>query len=181
MKNTKKGNLGKALLMGTALVTLSSYDASATTGTGSMSAVILTPIVVAPQTPLHFGSMTVVGTDTVTITPDGAGGSRSIAGANVTGVGTTESEGVMRITAAQNVAMDVALVPAAYTVTGAGTPMVVDNFVFWDGAATGTSIVQTIPLTATFIDFEVGADLNVNFPQTPGLYTGTFQVDVNYQ
>ena len=55
MKDTKKGtDIGKALLMGTALVSLSSYQAEAATGTGLISAIILTPIAVTSTQVLHF-------------------------------------------------------------------------------------------------------------------------------
>ena len=67
MKKTKKGNLGKALLMGTALVSLSAVEAQAVTGTGSMSAIVLTPITVTNQANLHFGAVTIANATTGTV------------------------------------------------------------------------------------------------------------------
>lgn len=182
MKNTVKGNdLGKALLMGTALVSLSSFQAEAASGTGTMSAIILTPIVISNQANLHFGSLTVdaVVPGTAVIT---AGGVRSQTGGVGLVTGLLEQAGVLRITAATNVTMDVALQAGPFTVddAGLGAPMTVNAFNLKTDAG-GTATTAIIPTTATFVDIPVGATLNVAAAQVEGTYTGTYTVDVNYQ
>jgi len=65
METTKnRKTVGKALMMGTALISLNALAASkaqAATGTGAMTAIILTPITVSGSQGLHFGSMTETG------------------------------------------------------------------------------------------------------------------------
>lgn len=184
MKNAEKGsNLSKALLMGTALVSLSSYQANAATGTGSMSAIILTPIVVANQQTLHFGSLTVGGTaGTVAVDTAGTRGAPTGSVTAVTGAG-LEQEGILRITAATGVVMDITMQAGPHTVddVGAGVAMVVDSFNLLTAAGGSGPVTASIVGPATFVDVPVGARLNVGANQLAGTYTGTYTVDVNYQ
>lgn len=183
MKNTEKGsNLSKALLMGTALVSLSSYQVEAATGTGSMSAIVLTPITVANQTTLHFGSITVgAATGTTGVNTDGTRIAATGAVTNVTGL--LETNGVLRITAATGVTMDVTMQAGPFTVddVGLGAPMTVNGFNLKTNAGGVGPQTAVVPGTATFVDMPVGATLNVGASQLAGLYTGTYTVDVNYQ
>ena len=185
MKKTHKGHLGKALLMGTALVSLSAVEAQAVTGTGSVSAIVLAPITVTNQTTLHFGSFTIANatTGTVVIPAATGGAGRSVTGGvnDIAGAG-LESAGALRITAATAVAMDVAMQAGPFVVTGAGPDMTLSNFHLVTDAG-GTTATVTIPATATFIDVPVGATLTTGTGalQTAGTYTGTYNVDVTYQ
>lgn len=198
MKNTKKGNnINKALLMGTALVALSSPQvANAATGTGAMSAIILTPIDITTNQVLHFGQMTVDdATGTVTIDADGVTARASTGGVTlVTGSG-LENEGQLVITAATGINMDVALnttVPAftaGYEMSdtaAVGPNYLVDNFEFRNivGATSGTAIV--VSQTGANVVVPVGATMNVPIGQgtlltTGATYRGNYTVDVNYQ
>ncbi len=192
MKNTKKGSdIGKALLMGTALVSLSSYQAEAATGTGLMSAIILTPIDVTSTQVLHFGSMSVTtAVGTITVVPNGTGGTRNAGTGSVTEIAGAglESEGALQITAATGLVMNVALTAGPFTVDdpGAGLPMTVDTFM-------GQAVPAAFPFTtsivgpATNVIVPVGATLNVPAGQeaavagiTPATFTGSYTVDVNY-
>ena len=186
MKKTQKaqkGHLGKALLVGTALVSLGAVEASAVTGTGSMSAIVLAPITVANQANLHFGSITINPTLAGTVAVPATGGARVITGGvNLITGAALESPGALRVTAATNVAMDITMQAGPFTVTGPGPAMTVDGFNLVLDAG-GTTADITIPTTATFIDVPVGATLNTatGALQTAGTYTGTYNVDVTYQ
>lgn len=189
MKNTKNGsNIGKALLMGTALVSLSSHQAEAATGTGLISAIILTPIAVTSTQVLHFGSMTVttaLGTSVVT-----TAGARGAATGSVTEVGGSglENNGVIQISAASGLVMDVALTAGPFTVDdgGAGLAMTVDTF-------RGKAVPVAFPMTTSVtvggtVTIPIGATLNVPAGQaaaivgiTPVTFTGNYTVDVTYQ
>ena len=193
MKKTKNGNLGKALMMGTALVSLSAVEAQAITGTGAMSAIIVSPITVIEQTAMHFGeaSIPAASTGDVVLPPDLAGaGVRSQTGAVtlLPGAG-LESAGVMRITAVPGLNLDIALTATSFDVVdtaAVGPDMAVNAFMLRDGTAGAIAappIVAAVPGTATFLDVFVGATLNAGDggTQTPGTYTGTYTMDVTYQ
>lgn len=181
MEKTKKGTVNKALMVGTTLISLNALaaaQAQAATGTGNMSAIILTPIAVTAPTDLHFGSMT----------ESGAGGTMVMDTANtrtaggavtaVTGAG-LEASGVLSITGATGISIDLSMTAGPFTVSdGGGNTMAVNTFNLETNAG---GSAQTISLTASPDTFPVGATLVVGAGQTPGTYTGTYSVTANYQ
>lgn len=175
---TKNGkNMSKALMMGTALVTLSALDAHAAPGTGSMSAVVLTPIVVAAPTDINFGSITHAGVGgTVVVTPTGgrqAGGGPT----QVVGLG-NETFGVLSISGATGVNIDLAMTATSFAVSNGTATMAVNAFNI-DVDAGGTA--ETITLTASPGTVPIGATLNVGAAQAAGTYTGTYNLTAGYQ
>ena len=185
MKNTKKGNLAsKALLMGTALVSLNALtaaEAKAATGTGAMSASILTPIVVSGTQVLIFGDATITGAGTITI--DAASPVNQTSSGTVTTVNTslTPQPGVLQIQGGTGVAIDLSMAATSYNVAHTVTPtivMVVDGFNIGTAAA-GSVVVAT--LAASPETRLLGATLNIGAAQAPGLYTGNYTVNANYQ
>ncbi|MCI5060770.1 MAG: DUF4402 domain-containing protein [Alphaproteobacteria bacterium] len=181
MTNSRKGTAVKKTLMSSALISLSALaaaQAQAATGSGSMSAIILTPIVVSGTVDLHFGSMTQTGAGTMLIDTTGAR-TPSAAVTAVTGAG-LESQGVLSVTAATGLAIDLSMTAATFTVddTGAGAPMNVNAFQLVTNAG-GTA--ETITLAASPSTFPLGATLNLAAAQVAGTYTGTYNVNANYQ
>lgn len=77
----------------------------------------------------------------------------------------------------------ISMSPASITVTGPGAPMTVTQF---EIGSTPTAILTATPTmfriasTAGTFQFPVGARLNVNANQAPGVYSGTFTVTLNY-
>ena len=189
MKNPNQGkNLGKAMLVGTALVSLSSpQQANAVTFDGAMSALVLAPINVTTNQPLSFGSMSVgITGDTVTI--DAVTGARSQGGGGavtlLTGGATPNppQRGQVVIEAATNLQIDISMTATSYPMgigSAAGpSPMTVNDFNV--GAVAGTTTSTTIIGPATTVTVGVGATLNVGANQAPGQYNGIYTVDVNY-
>lgn len=181
MEKTKNGTVNKALMAGAAtLISLNALavaEAQAATGTGNISAIILTPVAITVPTDLHFGSMTESGAGgTMLIDTVGA---RTPGGA-VTAVagGGLESEAVLSITGATGINIDVDIVGAPITVNSGANTMTVSTFNVGTNAA-GSS--PTVTLTASPDTFGVGATLTVGAGQAPGTYTGTFQVTAAYQ
>lgn len=184
MEKTKNGKaVSKALMMGTALISLNALavsEAQAATGTGAMTAIILQPITVSGSQGLHFGTMT----------ETGAGGTMLIdtAGARTPGGGVVavtgaaaEQAGVIRVVAATGIAIDLSMAATAYTVSdGGGNTMVVNNFNIRTNAG-GTA--ETITLAAATETFPLGATLNVGAGQSTVVtnYTGTYTLNANYQ
>jgi len=183
MENTKKGNIAtKALMMGTALVSLNALaaaEAQAASGTGAMSAVILTPIVVSGTETLHFGDVTEASSGTVVMdTADGQTVTGGVTGINNTN---TPNSGVIQIQAATGAAISLSMAATSYNVTHTTVPtqqMVVNGFNIGTAAA-GSAI--TVTLAAATETRPLGATLNVTSPQTPGTYTGAYTVNANYQ
>ena len=75
---------------------------------------------------------------------------------------------------------------AKITLTGPGADMEINNLII-DGSPQLTLIQQTsgysrfrIDDPAGLFEFRIAGTLNVGAAQTPGTYTGTFQVDIQY-
>lgn len=180
MEKTKNGTVNKALMMGTALVSLGALDiskAQAATGTGAMSAIVLTPIVISGTQALHFGSMT----------HNGVGGTMAIDTAGVrTPTGITavvgaglEQQGVLSMTGATGVAIDVQMTATSFTVSdGGGNTMAVNAFNLRTNAG-GTA--ETITMVASPTTIPLGGTLTVGAAQVAGTYTGAYTVSANYQ
>ena len=193
MKNPNQGkNLGKAMLVGTALVSLSSpQQANAVTFDGAMSALVLAPINVTTTQILSFGSMSVGATgDTVAI--DAVTGARTQGGAGTVAllsggaVPNPEQRGIVEIEAATGLQIDITVTATSYPIgiggAGGATTMTVNNFVLapagGGAGAPGAGVTAVIGGGATTTTVGVGATLNVGANQAPGLYTGIYTVDV---
>ena len=165
------------VLVATAAVGLGGFaiNASAATGTGNATAVIVAPLTVSEAVggSLNFGSVSpdeTTGT-TVIVTPAGLISSPGPIRAGLLGGG--EQEGTFDVTGAA-LAYDITLPSAASTLTSGAFSMTVDNFT--SNQASGTS--------ADGDSFKVGATLNVGANQDPNggvAYTGTYTVTVTYQ
>ncbi len=185
MKNTKNGkNLSKALLMGTALVSLSSYEANAATFTsaGSMSAVILAPIAVANPTGLSFGTFTEAGGGTLEVEIDTLNQTNVLAGTINEVTASSPTTGILTVTAAAGAAMDINIAAATYTMNdGGGNTMTVQNFDIISNGNGPTGVITAAGTPTATVTVPVGAELVVPALQTPGAYTGFFDVVIDYQ
>lgn len=144
--------------------------AFAASATGNAAADIAQPIAVTEAQQLNFGRVVPSGTSgTVTIATDG---SRSISG-GVSTLGGTVQAGTFDVTGEGSAEYSVSL-PASISLSdGSGNSMTVDSFN--DNAGSPPS------LSGGSDSFSVGAALSVGANQTPGSYSGTYTVTVNYQ
>jgi hypothetical protein len=210
-KPTKGSNATKAIMTGAAIISLSAGiadNAIAASGSGTIQAILLTPIVVTGTQSLNFGSFTVNPTGTggeVVVAPDGT--RSTTAGAAVlnlvTGLGAERAD-VVSLSGATGTAIDL-IIPAGvtsdgprngvsvtngYAIANTATPtqtMAVGNFVF--GTPTANLVVTA---TATPADLDVtlavspgiinlGGTVLVKNTNTAGSYTGTYDITANYQ
>lgn len=179
MEKKTNSSVNKALMMGTALVSLSAagaQDAHAAAGVGNMTAIILTPIAVTVPTDLHFGSITVTAAGTVAI--DTAGVRGTTGGVTPVVGGGLESEAVISVSSATGVNVVIQMAATTFTVTNGTTSMDVNTFQVRTNAG-GT--VETVTLTASPTTYPIGGTLQVGGAEVAGTYTGTFTVNVNYQ
>ncbi|HEV7233397.1 MAG TPA: DUF4402 domain-containing protein, partial [Sphingorhabdus sp.] len=83
----------------------------------------------------------------------------------------------------QNQQVTIGVTSSSITLTGPGTPMVVDNFSI-DPEATllqvSSTNYQILPADGIFW-FRVGGRLNVGPNQIPGAYSGSFDATLEYQ
>lgn len=173
-------SLKKALFMGTALVSLSCLpmqEANAFTGTASASAIIIDPVVVTGNAPLHFGTLTYSAAGTAVL--DTASGRTVTGGVTaITGAG-LEQSGVLLVTGASGLPIDLTIAAVATVDDGGGNSMTVNTFNLRTNAG-GTQ--EVITLTAVGSDtVPFGGTLNVAGTEPAGTYTGTFSVIANYQ
>lgn len=175
MSHTNK----KLLLAGSAMVALSSFaagEAQAVTAVGNISAEIVQPISLSVSQDLNFGRATVGLAGTVVVTP---GNVRSQTGGVSLIAGGGEQNGIIKITAASALPIDLSVTATKYVVSAGTKTMQVDNFQLKTNAG-GTKTVLTLAAT-TKATVPLGATLNVGAAQTAGVYTGTFTVAAAYQ
>lgn len=163
------------------------------TATATASAIVFQPITVAvaDSTTLNFGKFAPTGV-AGTVSIDAMNGSRSSSNVFLfTGspsgrlklqvVGEPDEGFVLSITTSP-----VTLTCDSGPCTGGSTPMPVTLFKAFPGTGGGSSPIGDIPTTHTLDGFGVlgvglGGTLNVAADQTPGTYSGTFNVSVAYQ
>lgn len=130
---------------------------------------------------LNFGRVirsTTAGT--VTVAPDGT---RTKTG-GVTLIGTGFQPARFAGMGTNNQRVDVSLGSASIFVTGPGAPMRVRTFVLGSTpTAVLTTTVQRFRINSAtgIFNFPVGGTLEVGANQTPGTYTGTWTITLNYQ
>jgi Domain of unknown function (DUF4402) len=144
-------------------------------------AVIVRPLVFIEVGSLHFGNILASNTaGSVIVTPAGA---RSRAG-GVTLIGDGHHPAKFAGMGTPNQRVDISLSANSIWIYGPGTRMRVRNFVI---GSTPTAVLTTTPrrfriasINGLF-DFPVGATLDVNASQLPGIYRGTWNITLNYQ
>lgn len=187
---TRIGNLGsfrRALRASTAalfvLGSSTAAHAERVSVTGRAEAIIVTRLSLVKTDDLNFGKI-VAGTaaGTVTVTP--AGSRSATGGVRLAGTGAQPAAfsgyGFLNQTVSISVNSNT---PVVRRVGGSET-MQFDTFII---GSTPTAQLTTAPLafrigsTTGMFAFPVGATLRVKARQTPGLYTGSFSVTINYQ
>lgn len=176
------------LATGAAVLTLAAmsniHKANAVTDTGDIDAVIVAPIVLectTGQQPLNFGTVS-AGAALGTVVMSTAG-VRSFTG-GTTGVGADlGTEGTCDLSGDTGYLADISISGAA-SATGPGPAMTVDTFTFdYNASGSTPAPLNGVTLTAAASTLSVGATLHVadDATQTPGVYAGTFTVQVLYQ
>jgi len=141
------------------------------TATASASARIVTPLEITKNVDLAFGNIAAgPSAGTVTIATDGTrlgnGGVTLIAAGNV------NSAAQFAITGYPSATFAITL-PSTINISNGSSQMAVDGFV------SDLGNTSTLDLNGQ-AGMNVGATLNVNAAQEPGLYTGSFDVTVAY-
>ncbi len=164
-----------ALVAGITLASAGLYSSSLTvaTVTGNASANVLTPLtLVRGVNAMNFGNVAGDASIDTTVVLTTGGTTSSADGASTAG---TPAAGDFNVTGEGTLAYTISL-PADGVVVltnAAGPDMSVDGFVDNLGGAGS--------LTAGAQSFTVGATLTINANQGAALYTGTYDVTVNYQ
>ncbi|MCC6693357.1 MAG: DUF4402 domain-containing protein [Chitinophagaceae bacterium] len=172
MKKTQK-ILGAALAM---VIFTTNANAQAT-ATADAAATIIAPISIVKNADLNFGNIAVNALGGTVILDPSAASTRSIGGAGgvsfPANTGTVTSA-VFTVSGEAGFTFDMAVITPSVTLSNGTDNMVANNFTVSNptGTLDGTGN-QTV---------YVGADLDVNGSQAPGLYTSTssFTVLVNY-
>ena len=164
-----------ALVAGITLASAGLYSASLTaaTVTGNASANVLTPLAIANGiNAMSFGDVAGDATAATTVLLTTAGATSSADGASVAGAPTA---GDFNVTGEGTLAYTITLPADGDVVLSnvAGPDMSVDGF--------ADSLGGTGALSGGAQSFTVGATLTINANQAAALYTGTYDVTVNYQ
>lgn len=167
----------KIIAVAIALIIVSTNTNAQAIATATATATIVSPISIAKNVDMNFGNLTVqsMAGGSVTLDPSLAATRTPSSGGGVSLPAFTGTVSAARftVTGQGNFTYDITL-PASVTLSNSGNNMVADNF---------TSSVTSGTLTAGGTQsFYVGADLNVNAAQAPGVYVSgsPFFVLVNY-
>jgi hypothetical protein len=141
--------------------------------TANATATIVAPIAIANTSALAFGNVAVSATNLGTVTVATDGSRSALLGVTLPVVAGTVSAAAFTVTGEGTSTYAITLPVAAVTLTGSGGgTMTVDTFTS-NPSGTGT-------LAAGTQNIAVGGTLHVGAAQTPGNYTGSFTVTVNY-
>lgn len=154
------------------LVAPAAASAAPVSKSAAGSVALLSPLSVLKRTDLDFGTLVVTGAGTAVLDP--VTGARTATG-GVVPAGTAAHAATFTGTGNRNSVVNIRLPKAPITVTRVGgtQTMTVSNWTL-DGNTN-----RKVPPSQTF-NFAVGATLNVGANQTPGTYTGTFAVTIQY-
>ena len=146
--------------------------AAAVSKAASANAALLSPLTVLKKADLDFGKLAVTTAGTAVINP--LTGARTATG-GVVPAGTNAHAASFIATGNRNSVVNIRLPKNPITVTRAGgtQTMTVSNWTL-DGNNN-----RRVPPSQT-VEFAIGATLTVGANQTPGVYTGTFNVTVQY-
>ena len=162
------------LLSLVAIFSIASFTAKAQVkATAEASANIVGPISITKSVDLSFGNVAVSPTLAGTVVLGPASTRTKTGGVTLPVLAGTVTAAKFTVAGEAGTTYSITL-PAAFTITGAGTPMTIDNFVSTP-SATGS-------LASGTEDIFVGGTLNVAAGQVSGLYTNTTDlvVTVNY-
>lgn len=131
---------------------------------------------------LHFGDILAGNTATsvIRLQPDGT---RTRLSGNAVLVNNNHQPARFAGRGRRNQLVLISVSSATINLTGPGAPMQVSQF---EIGSTPTAFLTLAPLSFTItstngiFNFPVGARLRVNANQAPGLYTGTFEVNLDY-
>ncbi len=160
----------KLIILSLALIaSLNQAFAAATNGTSNVK--IVPVMTITAVNPLEFGSVATVGSSAGTVVLTAAA-STTATPTNVTllSTGATRSAGSFTINGESGSTYTLSALPASITLTSGANTMTVN----------GLTSSANRTLTAGTDTLFIGGTLNVTANQTPGSYTGTYPVTVNY-
>lgn len=147
---------------------LSAQPSQAETLQGSASVTIQNNIQITEKTGLNYGAIATNGqADTVTLSPEGA--LSSVNGSQPNGGAVTS--GTFNVIGTPDTALYINFVDG--TLTGNGDDITIANFKHNAGTLPRFDFEGTL-------EFGVGADISINENQASGNYSGTYQVNLNY-
>ena len=155
--------------------------ANTDTAQGASQATVVEPIQITKVSDLEFGSIVAPATGIARVTINARTGART-SNVNATPVGTVFGRGQFVVTGVPNTTVNLTTSSPTIQLTGPGAPMTVDRLrVNRNNSGQATlPRAYTIPASGTM---DVGFGGRLRFPagQTPGDYSGTFDLTVTYQ
>ncbi len=163
------------------LVSASAMPAYAETATGEARVALVRPLSFFIIDEIDFGTVLAGATaGNVILAPNGT---RTSTGGVVL-MGTSHKPGTFAGQGSFNQRVDISITSNTIDLTGPGAPMQVKT---WIIGSTPTAQLTTSPLrfrirgTAGVFSFPLGATLTVGANQVPGIYTGSYTINLEYQ
>lgn len=174
--------LGAAWLAGACALAMPTPAAAQATDQAEAQVIVVSPLSLINVQGLNFGNIVPTGTaGQVRLWPDG---SRTYTG-GVVPVGSVHHEARFAGMGVYNQQVRIRLGANSIQITGPGTPMTVNNFEI--GSTPNTVILGTgwsyfsLGSATGQYNFGLGGTLAVGANQTPGQYSGTFLLELQYQ
>lgn len=160
---------------------LTAARAQSAADSATARAVVLTRGSLVSVQDLDFGDVLVNTAGTVTVAPSGSIASTG----GAVPLNANHTPGSFIGLGTRNRLIQLRVLPTQITIyNGTGGSMIVDNFTIGNLAGVtqnGNSIVYRIVATTGLFTFNVGARLNAAANQPPGTYSGTYNVEFEYQ
>jgi hypothetical protein len=160
-----------------ALAIGSAGSAMAATATATSTSVVITPIAIAKNVDLSFGSIAGGATaGTVTLKPDGT----RVAGGGATLAGGTSTAAQFNVTGQTGLTYSISLAGTSATLTNGANTMAFTTISDVTASAITTGNVSAGTLASGAQTIFVGGSLTVGANQLAGTYSGTVSVAVDY-
>jgi hypothetical protein len=183
MTRLKPASITRAMLASAlALLSVNAAPAFADTASGESRVAIVTPLSFFITDQMSFGTIFSGTTpSTVVLAPNGT---RTVTAGNAVLAGNSEQAAVFAGQGSFNQRIDISVGSNTINLTGPGAPMQVDT---WVVGTNPTVQLTTSPLrfrirgASGVYQFPLGATLQVGANQAPGVYTGNFTINLEYQ
>lgn len=152
-----------------------SFGQVSATATSSASATILATLTIENDVPLNFGTIGPHATEAKTVVVTNAGATTGSTATLYSSLGAPAAAGEFSITGTPNATFGITYPSATVNLSGPGTAMTILS-ASWSGDL-GTSSTLDASGNKTL---NVGATLNVGIAQTPGDYTGSYDITIAY-
>lgn len=145
----------------------------------NVQAKLIVPLSITETSSLHFGTINILGGEAGTVVLPADSTDRIFSGVVGSAVAPLASNAAYTVAGTKNVSYGVSLPTSITVMESGGDAMTITNLKARFNAATDDGTTSTLNVNGTD-SFKLGGTLMVTANQIPGIYTGSFNVSVDY-